>query len=310
MPESHDHAHHGHGHHHHGPVSYGRAFAIGISLNLVYVAAEAAYGVIGGSLALIADAGHNLSDVLGLALAWLAAWLSARAPSARYSYGLRGSSILAALTNASLLLVATGAIAWQAVLRLLDPAPVQGITIMVVAAIGVAVNGLTAMLFLAGRKSDLNIRGAFLHMASDALVSLAVVATGAGILLTGWLWLDPAISLAISAVIVWGTWSLMRESLDLALHAAPRGIDPAAVQRYLAALPGVTEVHDLHIWAMSTTETALTAHLVRPEAALDDALLTDACRELRHRFSIHHATLQVEAGSEAHPCELAPHGVV
>ena len=313
----HDHAshdHHSHGHHHHGhshaPASFGRAFAIGIILNTAYVAAEAAFGVMSNSLSLLADAGHNFGDVLGLLAAWVASWLVTRPPSARYTYGLRGSTILAALSNAIVLMLVTGGIAWEAVIRFMHPAPTAGVTVMAVAAGGVLVNGFTALLFMSGRKSDLNIRGAFQHMAADALVALGVVATGAAIVFTGWLWLDPAISLVISAIIVWGTWSLMRESLDLALHGVPAAVDEAAVLNYLGALPGVTEVHDLHIWGMSTTETALTAHLVRPGCELDDGLLHSACMELRARFAIGHATLQIEAGSDAHPCQLAPHEVV
>ena len=309
-----DHDHASHGHHHHGhshaPASFGRAFAIGITLNTAYVAAEAVFGVMSNSLSLLADAGHNFGDVLGLLAAWVASWLVTRPPSARYTYGLRGSTILAALSNATVLMLVTGGIAWEAVIRFMHPAPTAGVTVMAVAAGGVLVNGFTAMLFMSGRKSDLNIRGAFQHMASDALVALGVVATGAAIVFTGWLWLDPAISLVISAIIVWGTWSLMRESLDLALHGVPAAVDEAAVLTYLGALPGVTEVHDLHIWGMSTTETALTAHLVRPGCELDDGLLHSACMELRVRFAIGHATLQVEAGSDAHPCQLASHEVV
>ena len=310
--DHHDHGHrhdggHGHGHSH-APASFGRAFAIGIALNIVYVAAEAVYGVLANSLALLADAGHNFSDVLGLGAAWFAVWLGGKAPSARFTYGLRGSSILAALSNAVILLLVTGGIAWEAVLRLMHPEPAAGVTIMAVAAGGVLVNGVTALMFMSGRKDDLNIRGAFLHMASDALIALGVVVTGAAILFTGWVWLDPAVSLAISGVIVLGTWSLLRESLGLAMHAVPAGVDEAAVRGYLAGLPGVTEVHDLHIWGMSTSETALTAHLVRPDALLDDALLAGACAHLRERFSIGHATLQVEAGAQ--PCELAPAEVV
>ena len=310
--DHHDHGHrhdggHGHGHSH-APASFGRAFAIGIALNIVYVAAEAVYGVLANSLALLADAGHNFSDVLGLGAAWFAVWLGGKAPSARFTYGLRGSSILAALSNAVILLLVTGGIAWEAVLRLMHPEPAAGVTIMAVAAGGVLVNGVTALMFMSGRKDDLNIRGAFLHMASDTLIALGVVVTGAAILFTGWVWLDPAVSLAISGVIVLGTWSLLRESLGLAMHAVPAGVDEAAVRGYLAGLPGVTEVHDLHIWGMSTSETALTAHLVRPDALLDDALLAGACAHLRERFSIGHATLQVEAGAQ--PCELAPAEVV
>ena len=304
--DGHGHSHGPGGHHHHAPANFGLAFAVGIGLNTAYVIAEAAYGVLSNSLALIADAGHNLSDVLGLALAWLAVRLSRRAPSARFTYGLRGSSILAALTNGALILVVTGGIAWEAVQRLTHPQPAAGLTIMVVSAIGVLVNGLSALMFMAGSKDDLNIRGAFLHLASDAIVSVGVVVTGGLLLLTGWLWLDPVISLVISAVIVWGTWSLFRESLNLAMHGVPAGIDEQAVQEFLASQPGVTEVHDLHIWGMSTTETALTAHLVRPEGPADDATLNHLCETLQSRFRIGHATLQFETGDGAHPCSLAP----
>jgi len=304
----HDHHHRHDGHDHaHGPADFGRAFAIGIALNGAYVIGEAAYGFYANSLALLADAGHNLGDVVSLALAWLAAVLARRAPSARYTYGLASSSILAALANAVLLALVTGAIAWEAVLRLMQPQPAAGALMIAVAAVGIVVNGLTALMFVSGRKRDLNVRSAFLHMASDAVVALGVVVAGALILLTHWLWLDPAVSLAIGAVIIWGTWSLLREALALALAGVPAGVDRGGVLEYLTTLPGVTEVHDLHIWGMSTTETALTAHLVRPGAALDDALLAEACGELRRRFHVHHATLQVESGELDHPCELAGH---
>lgn len=310
-PADHHHDHHGFGHHHaHTPASFGTAFLVGITLNTVYIVAEAIYGVLANSLALLADAGHNFGDVLSLAIAWLAASLARRAPSGRYTYGLRGSSILAALSNAVVLLVVTGGIAWAAILRLLHPSPAVGGTIIIVALGGVVVNGVTAMMFASGRKGDLNIRGAFNHMASDALVALGVAASGAVMLYTGWLWLDPLVSLAIGAVIVLATWSLMRESLDLALHAVPTSVDHRAVHHYLAELPGVSEVHDLHIWGMSTTETALTAHLVRPRAPIDDGLLHSVCQELQSRFGIHHATLQVESGLGDHPCALAAHDVV
>jgi cobalt-zinc-cadmium efflux system protein len=316
MSHSHDHHHDDHdGHHHHhgghhhahshAPADFGRAFAIGIALNGAYVVGEAVYGVLANSLALLADAGHNAGDVVSLGLAWLAAWLSKRTPSSRYTYGLRASSILAALANAVLLALVTGAIAWEAVLRLMHPQPAAGATMMAVAAVGIAINGVTALMFASGRDRDLNVRSAFQHMASDALVALGVVVAGAAILFTHWLWLDPAISLVISAVIVWGTWSLLREALALALAGVPPGVDQGGVADYLAGLPGVTDVHDLHIWGMSTTETALTVHLVRPGAALDDGLLTEVCAELRRRFAIHHATLQVECGEA--PCELADH---
>ena len=309
----HDHGDHGHAHghgHSHAPADFGRAFAVGIVLNTAYVAAEAVYGVLANSLALLADAGHNFGDVLALGLAWLAAWLGRKAPSGRYTYGLRSSSILAALANTLLLVLVTGGIGWEAVQRLLRPEPTGGVTVMAVAAVGIAVNAVTALMFAAGRKDDLNIRSAFQHMASDALVALGVVVTGGLILATHWAWLDPAISLVIGAVIVWGTWSLLREALDLALDAVPAGVDQAGVLDYLGALPGVVEVHDLHIWGMSTTETALTAHLVRPGADVDDALLARTCAELKARFSIHHATLQIEGGNADHPCDLADHAVV
>jgi cobalt-zinc-cadmium efflux system protein len=322
-PHDHDHDHHGHGHGHHGhdhyghghghahaPASFGAAFAIGVTLNTAYVAVEATWGVLSNSLSLLADAGHNLGDVMSLALAWLATWLVRRAPSERYTYGLRGSSILAALTNAVILLLVTGAVGLAAIQRLLHPTPSGGVTMMTVAAAGVAVNGFTALMFASGRKGDVNIRGAFLHMASDALVALGVVVAGGIILLTGWTWVDPLASLVIGAVIVAGSWGLMRESLDLALHAVPPSVDRAGVLAYLSALPGVSEVHDLHIWGMSTTETALTAHLVRPQGALDDSLLHGACADLRARFRVHHATLQVESGEAAHGCDLAPAHVV
>ena len=306
----HEHSHHSHGghHHHHAPASFGRAFAIGIALNTAYVIGEGAYGVMANSLALISDAGHNLGDVLALGLAWMAARMARRAPSDRYTYGLRRTSILAALANAMLLLVATGAIAWAAVQRLMHPQPSAGLTVMAVAAAGVAINGVTAWMFASGRKGDVNLRAAFTHMAADALVAAGVVATGAAIWLTGWTWLDPAVSLLIGGVIVWVTWSLLRESLDLALDAVPAGVDRTAVKAYLASLPGVADVHDLHIWGMSTTETALTVHLVRPGAGLDDGLLHEVSHELEARFKVHHATLQVEAGGR--PCHLADETVV
>jgi len=309
--DHHDHANHAHGHaHNHGPANHDRAFAIGIVLNAGFVVAETSYGFLANSLALLADAGHNLSDVLGLLLAWAAASLAKRLPSARYTYGMRRSSILASLANAALLLVAVGAIAWEAVQRLGKPPEIAETTVIWVAALGIAINGGTALLFMAGRKGDLNIRGAFVHMASDAVVSLGVVLSGLAILATGLWWLDPATSIAVAVVIVIGTWSLLKESIGLALDAVPANIDRDAIERYLGALPGVTEVHDVHIWAMSTTEVAMTAHLVRPGAALDDGLLMDACRELSRRFGVGHATLQVEAGDPAHPCGLAPAEVV
>jgi cobalt-zinc-cadmium efflux system protein len=309
----HEHAHdlgHGHHDHHHGPANYDRAFLIGIALNAAFVAVEVVYGFLANSLALLADAGHNLGDVLGLGAAWVAASLVKRRPSARYTYGLRRTTILASLGNAMLLLVASGAIALEAFQRLGSPQPVAGITVVWVALAGIAVNGATALGFMSGRKRDLNIRAAFIHMAADALIALGVALSGVAILFTGWQWLDPAVSMMIAVVIVAGTWSLLRDSVNLALDAVPTHIDHDAIAAYLGRLPGVTEVHDLHIWAMSTTEIALTAHLVRPQAGLDDQLLTQACRELTERFGISHATLQIEAGDPAHPCALAPSEVV
>ena len=305
--DHHGHDDHGHGHHSHAPATFGRAFAIGIALNAGFVLIETGYGFVANSTALLADAGHNLSDVLGLVVAWIAAVLSRRPPTPRLTYGLRNTSILAALLNAVMLLIASGAIMLEAARRLVAPEPVATMTVIVVAAIGIAINGVTAWLFAAGRDRDLNIRGAYLHMAADAAISAGVVVAGGVIMATGWLWIDPLASLAIVAVIVAGTWGLLRESTAMSLAAVPDGIDPVAVRAYLAGRPGVASIHDLHIWPMSTTETALTAHLVRPGAPLDDALLAEACAELKRRFAIQHATLQVEDGSGDQPCELEGH---
>ena len=307
---AHDHDHdNGHGGHHHAPASFGTAFAIGIGLNTAFVAVEASFGYAGNSVALIADAGHNLSDVLGLVVAWLADLLSKRAPSARFTYGLRGSSILAALFNAIFLLVAVGAIGWEALLRLFNPEPVASTTVIVVAAIGIVVNGVTAWLFASGRDGDLNIRGAYLHMASDALVSAGVVAAGLVIAVTGWMWLDPLTSLIVSALIVAGTWGLLRDSVAMSLDAMPPGIDPDAVRRFLEMRPGVTEMHDLHIWSMSTKEIALTCHLVIPGGRPDDGFLRDLTHDLKHDFGIGHPTVQIETDAEV-TCALAPAHVV
>ena len=310
--DTHDHNHRSPGHvhrhgHSHAPADFGKAFAIGITLNAALVGAEVLYGILGHSLALLADAGHNLSDVLGLVAAWGAAYLSKRQPGGRYTYGLRSTTILAALANAVVLLIVTGGIGWEALRRFMTPEEPVGLTIIAVAGIGIAINGFTALLFLSGRNADLNIQGAFLHMASDAVVSAGVVAAGAVIFWTGWVWLDPAVSIGVSIIIIVGTWSLLRSSVSLALHAVPEGIDQAKVREYLASVPGVTAIHDLHIWGMSTTETALTAHLVRPEGATD-ALLHDVCHELEERFGISHATLQLETAAAA--CGLAPDEVV
>lgn len=302
------------GHHHsHGPGagsasgSYGRAFAIGIALNSVFVLIEAGFGIWSGSMALVADAGHNLSDVLSLLIAWGAAYMSTLPANGRFTYGYKASSILAALANAALLLVALGAILLETLDRLFTPAPVEGWTMIAVAGVGILVNGATALLFAGGRKSDINIRGAFLHMAADALVSVGVVVAGAVILATGALWVDPVTSLVIVGVIGWGTWGLLKDSVKMGLLAVPDSVDEAAVRAYLAGLPGVTAVHDLHIWPMSTTETALTAHLVMPGGQPGDAFLHELAHELEHRFGIGHTTVQVETGAD--DCHLhAAHG--
>ena len=307
----HGHAHGGHHHHHHHPPAgdHTRAFAVGIALNTAFVAAEVVAGLWAGSLALLADAGHNLSDVLGLLLAWGATVLAKRAPSARRTYGLRKGTILASLANAGFLLIAVGGIVWEAVHRFANPEAIQPGLVMAVAAVGVVINTATALMFSRGH-DDLNVKGAFLHMAADAAVSAGVIVAGLVVWRIGWQWVDPAVGLVIAAVIVIGTWGLLRDSLDLALDAAPRSIDPQAVQTWLAGRPGVTEVHDLHIWAMSTTETALTAHVIRPENLSADAFLHEACAGLSERFGIHHATLQVETVGGVHACRLAPADVV
>lgn len=293
-------------HEHPSPAAkYDRAFAIGVMLNIVFIIIEAAFGIISGSLALLADAGHNISDVVGLLLAWGASYLSRRKPSERRTYGWHSSSILAAMLNAVILVLAVGAIAWEAVKRLAHPATVAGKTIITVAVIGMIINTITALLFRSGRKSDLNIRGAFLHMAADAAVSAGVAVAGVVILLSGWQWLDPALSLLIAAAILAGTWGLLREAVNLALDAVPAGIDRGAVEAYLQSLPGVSAVHDLHIWGLSTSETALTAHLVKATAADDDALIAQASRELHERFKIAHTTLQWERSTAQCPSGLA-----
>jgi cobalt-zinc-cadmium efflux system protein len=294
------------GGHSHGPPANNSAFAIGVVLNLGFVVTEAFYGIASHSLALISDAGHNLSDVFCLLLAWGAMRLTKAAPTARRTYGWRRSSILAALVNAVILLVVVGGIAVEAIRRFARPEEVAGGTVMAVAAIGIVINGFSALLFMSGRRHDLNVKGAFLHMIGDAAVSAGVVAAAFAIKLTGWLWLDPLVSLAIGGVIVWGTWGLLRESLNLSLDAVPAGIDPNAVEHYLAKLKGVTAVHDLHIWAMSTTEVALTVHLVMDEAPGDDSFLSRMSDTLRDRFGIGHATTQIEYGTCAHDCREAP----
>ena len=311
MAHQHDHHDHSHAHggsgHSHAPDSFGVAFAVGVVLNTAFVVAELVFGYAANSLALISDAVHNFSDVIALMLAWVAGWLARKQPTEQHTYGYRRASILAALVNAGLLLIAVGGIAVEAINRIAEPAAVAGATVVAVAALGIVVNGGTALMFMRGRHGDLNIRGAFLHMAADAAVSLGVVAAACVILLTGWQWLDPAISLSIAAIVLVSGWGLARDSVNLALDGVPKGIELSGVRDYLDGLEGVTEVHDLHIWAMSTNETALTAHLVRP-GGYEDSFLHGVCEQLSHRFNIQHATLQIEAGSDV--CRLAPAEVV
>lgn len=295
---------HQHGHDHHHAGNYGFAFGVGIVLNTLFIIVEATYGILGDSLALLADAGHNLSDVLGLIVAWIAVWLGKKVPTPKRTYGYKRSTILAALFNAVFLLIAVGAIAWEAIQRFSTPAPVAGTTVIIVAVIGIIINTITALLFMSGGKQDLNIRGAFLHMAGDALVSVGVVIAGFVILWTGWQWLDPLVSLLIAIVILIGTWSLLKESLDLSLDAVPAGIDVKGIKTYLQKIPTVTEVHDLHVWGMSTTDAALTVHLIRSDLEDNDRLLQQVCKELHDQFGIEHATIQIETGT--YSCSLAP----
>jgi cobalt-zinc-cadmium efflux system protein len=299
---------HSHGHVH-APANFGLAFAIGVALNLGFVVIEIVYGLLANSIALVADAGHNLGDVLGLALSWTAMILSQRAPSQTLTYGFGRGTILAAVANAVLLLLTVGAIAVEGVRRLFEPAAVAGATIMAVAAAGIVVNGVTAWLFMSGRKDDINLRSAFLHMASDALVSLGVVVAGAAILLTGWNWLDPLVSVVIAGVILWGTWGLLRDSMAMALDAVPSTINSAEVRAFLEGQAGVSGVHDLHIWPMSTTETAMTCHCLLPGGHPGDEFLVRVASELRSRFGIGHATIQVEVNAQV-PCALEADRVV
>ena len=287
----------GHGHSH-APDDFGRAFFIGVVLNTAFVIVEATYGFLSGSMALVADAGHNLSDVLGLLIAWGASIAAKKPPSSRFTYGLKSSTILAAFANAMLLLVAIGAILFETLHRFVDPVEPEGWTMIWVAGIGIVINTATALMFMRGRKHDLNIRGAFLHMAADALVSVGVVIAGVAILMTGYILIDPIVSLVIVAVIAWGTWGLLKDSVKMGLLAVPDGVDEGQVRGYLSGLPGVTAVHDLHIWPMSTTETALTAHLVMPGGHPGDAFLRDAAHRLEHDHAIGHVTIQVELTRE------------
>jgi cobalt-zinc-cadmium efflux system protein len=309
----HRHHHHGHDHgrghaHTHTPTTFGTAFALATALNVALVGVQATYGVLAHSMALLADAGHNAGDVLALVLAWASYAVSRRHPTERYTYGFGSTSIMAALINATVLLVVTGAIAWAAIGRWFDPQPVGGVTVMAVAAVGIAINAVAAALLSRGRAHDLNIHGAFLHLVADAAVSAGVVAAGAVILLTGWLWVDPAASLIISGMIVWSTWALLRDAVKLSLQAVPPQIDPGAVRGYLQSLPAVVEVHDLHIWPMSTTETALTCHLVMPDGYPEADFLELVYLGLQQRFDIAHPTIQIERGDR--PCKLAAAHIV
>jgi len=301
MPHDHDHSHE--------PRDFGTAFAAATVLNLALVLAQVIYGVSANSIALLADAGHNAGDAFGLMLAWIAHTLGRRRPTERHTFGYRSASKLAALANALMLMIATGATALESIRRLLQPGEVEGGTVAVVAAVAVMVNGLSAWLLMKGRKGDLNVHSAFAHLVTDAGVSAGVVVAGVVVVLTGWTAIDPIMSLAISAVIVWGTWGILGEALRLSMDAVPEDIDPADVRAYLAGLSGVESVHDLHIWAMSTTENALTCHLVMPRGHPGDAFLSSVSRELNHRFAIPHATLQIEV-ADAGACELEPEHVV
>lgn len=295
---------HTHTHHHHEVNNYNRSFAIGIALNIIFVIVEVSYGLLADSLALIADAGHNLSDVMSLMLAWGAGYLATKHPTHKRTYGLRKVTIMASLLSAVLLLVALGGIAWESIERLSSPQPVDGVIIIVVAAIGVLINTATALLFVKGQKHDLNIRAAYLHMAADAAISLGVVVAGIAIIITGWIWLDPVISLFIVVAILVGTWQLLRDSIDLSIDAVPQGIDIIHIQNYLKGLENVTDIHDLHVWALSTTETALTVHLVSTLEVIDNRFLQEIQKYLHHHFNISHTTIQIENEAGDYHCVL------
>jgi cobalt-zinc-cadmium efflux system protein len=292
-----------HHHHQHAAPDYSRAFAVGVALNVIFVVIEVAYGVMANSLALITDAGHNLSDVLGLLLAWGATYLAGKRPSRRRTYGYSRATILASMFSGLLLLAAVAVISWEAINRFFTPSEPAGQTIMMVAGIGVLINSITAWFFVSGKDHDLNIRGAYLHMAADALVSLGVVVSGFVIWKFGLKWFDPLSSLLIAAVIFWSTWGLLRDSLNLAIDAVPRDIDPEVIRKWLSDQPGVKGLHDLHIWPISTTQTALTAHLLMPEPPADDEFLHDLAMQLQEMFKISHATFQIERGNHDHPCK-------
>jgi cobalt-zinc-cadmium efflux system protein len=298
MPHHHNHLHG------HKPGNYGFAFGVGIILNLVFVGTEVVYGILGNSLALVSDAGHNLSDVLGLAITWVAVWLGKKSPTKEKTYGYKRSSILSALFNAVFLLIALGAIVWEAIQRLISPEPVEGKTVIIVAIAGIIINAVTALLFMSGRKKDLNIGGAFLHMASDALQAFGVVVAGFVILWTGWRWLDSVVSLILAVVILLGTWRLLKSSVNLSLDAVPEGVDITKIENYLKSLPSIEEIHDLHIWGMSATETALTVHLIRRDCEDNDEMLRKITKELHDQFDIEHPTIQIENGTFC--CSLEP----
>ena len=307
---NHQHSH-SHSHTHSPPIkSSNNAFMIGIILNIIFVFIEAIYGFMSHSLALLADAGHNLSDVAGLAIAWTAFWISQKKPTSQFTFGLRKSSILSALINSLILLVAVGIMIWEAIHRLWNPASIHSPTVMIVASIGIVINSLTALLFLKNKEDDINLKGAYLHMAADALISLGVVFTAVVIYYTNWNWLDPIVSLVISLIIIFGTWDLLKDSFRLSMDAVPSGIDPIAVKKYLAQLNNVVDVHDLHIWAMSSSETALTAHLTFANPIKDNLLISQISRELRDQFKIHHVTIQSEIFEHAYQCSLSPEDVV
>lgn len=308
---SHDHHSHSHSHnHHHGPKNYNLAFAIGISLNIIFVLIEGLYGYFANSLALIADAGHNLSDVAGLVVAWVAFWLSTKKPTANFTFGMRKSSILSALFNAVFLLIAVGIILWEAIHRIVSPNTVEARTVMIVAGIGIVINTLTAFLFFRDKNDDINIRGAYLHMVADALISLGVVISALIISYTSWTWIDPLVSIIISLVIIYGTWGLLKDSIRLSMDAVPAGIDPVAVKKYLAELPNVREIHDLHIWAMSTTETALSVHITMNTNQADNSMLSDISTHLKHQFKIDHPTIQIELYEKNFECHLKSEDVL
>ncbi|MDR5855114.1 cation diffusion facilitator family transporter [Caballeronia sp. LZ062] len=302
--EDHSHGPGGHHHHHAPQAGQGRTFALAVGLNVLIVVVQAVYGLLAHSTALLADAGHNLSDVLGLLLAWGAVWLGTRRPSARYTFGLGSSSILASLANAALLLLACGAILLEAIQRLLNPAPVAGLDVFIVAMLGLVVNGFSAWLFMRGSKEDLNVRGAFMHMAGDAAISAAVGVSGLAIIYTGWYWLDPVMSIVVVAVILYGTWDLGRDAMRLALAAVPPGVDTGRIRGYLSGLPGVRGVHDLHVWALSTTENALTVHLVMPQGHPGDAFMQGVVATLRRDYAMHHSTVQVDVADGCSECVL------